>query len=392
MRRRWLIPTITLLLVAALALAWARGRTNPTPLSAASAPASQIVVTSGDLAAIVEATGRVDATRRAKLSLPIGGPITAVNVEVGDLVEAGTPLLSLDTTELQLKRQEALAGLAAAQAQLARAEAGATPAEIEAAQAQMRAAQLALAVAEAELDDLPEDEQAESEEAVRVEQARASLEGARATLRRLVEGASQEERAALTAQVEQAQARLAQADAALAGATLRAPFAGIITERLVTAGERASPSAPLLSLADPATLIVAAEVDEVDVGRVEPGQPVTITLDAFPARPLSGSVSLIAPAAGTPRAATTYRTIIAFDPADLPVRLDMAADLRIRTAHAEGVLLLPLSAIRYAETQPYVLVTRNGQITEQDVVLGAQDDRMVQILEGLQEGEAVIPP
>ncbi len=388
-KRVWL-AMIPILLIVAL-LWWATSRRAPASLPAAP-PAGEAMVTRGDLAATVQATGRVEAERRARLSLPMGGTVASVLVEVGDAVAAGEPLLALDPQEVALRVREAEAALRAAQAQQAKAESPASPGEVEAAQAQLRAARLALSVAEATLDEVAAEEQASSEEAVKVEEARAGLEGAEAALRRLVDGPTVEERAALVAQVEQAQVRVAQAQAALAGTTLRAPFDGTVVERLVSAGERVNPTQPLLSVADLNTMVVAAEVDEVDVGRVEAGQMVTVTLDAFPARPLTGEVQRIAPAAGEPRGATSYRTIIHFDPEGVPARLDMAADVQVRTANATDVLLLPLSAIRYAETQPFVLVRRGGQPTEQEVTLGAQDERQVEIVAGLAEGEVVIVP
>jgi HlyD family secretion protein len=389
-QRKWLLVALAILVL--VLLWWAFGRQRE-PGSAADQPSpGEAVVTRGDLNAIVQATGRVEAERRARLSLPVGGPVAEIFVEVGGVVAEGDALLVLDTQELELRLVEARAALTAARASAEEAQAPAPVGEVAAAQARLQAARLALTVAEAELEDLPEEEQAESEEAVRVEEARAALEQARATLRRLVDGPTPEERAVLAAQVGQAEARVAQAEAALNSATLRAPFEGMIIERLIAVGERATPNQPLITLADSNTLLIVANVDEVDVGRVEAGQAVSVTLDAFPTRPLAGEVRQVAPAADASRGATTYRTLIDVAPPELPLRLDMAADLQIRTANVSGVLLLPLSAIRYAENQPYVLVRRDGEPVEQEVVLGPQDERMVAILEGVEEGEVVVLP
>lgn len=387
MKLRWLGASfILVLLLLALWQFWPRGGATPPALPDEGA---RVTVTRGDLAAVVEATGRVEAERQVRLSLPVGGVVASVAVEVGDEVAEGEALLTVEATELRVQVQEAESALTVAEAQWAAGQGGSAPAETEAAQAQLRAAQLALSVAEARLDALPEAERSTSTEAVAVEEARAGLALAQAALRRLVEGVSPAEQAALAAQVAQARARFRAAQAALEGATLRAPFAGTLTERAVSVGERAAPSQLLLALADLETLVIAADVDEVDVGRVAVGQAVTVTLDAFPTRPLAGEVARIAPASDSQRGATVYRTVIRFDPANVALRLDMAADVRIRTADATNALLLPLTAIRYAETQPYVLVRRNGQSVPQEVVLGAQDERMVVILEGLAEGEVV---
>jgi HlyD family secretion protein len=379
-------------LLVGLLILWFMTRTDGSEAVSSSDEVSVVRVVRGDLAAFVEATGRVEAERRARLSLPVAGFVAGLYVEVGDVVSERQPLLELELSELLLRQQEAQIGLKVVLARKAEAESGGSTGQIEAAQAQLQAAQLALTVAEAKLDELSAEEQAESEEAVKVEQVRASVEQARASLRRLVDGASAEEQAVLAAQVEQAEFRLTQAKAAIESATLRAPFAGTVTERLIHAAERANPSQPLISIADLERLFIAAEIDEVDVGRVEVGQAVTVTLDAFPTRPLSATLLRLAPASSNERGATTYRATIEFNPLELPIRLDMAADARIRTAEAKDVLLLPQNAIRYAETQPYVLVQRDGQALAQDVLLGAEDERMVEIQAGLQEDEMVEVP
>lgn len=388
-KRRWIIVFLFILVVSGLWW-WVSGSPAPSSPSAASRPLVSVV--RGDLAAFVEATGRVEAQRSARLSLPVGGVVAELYVEVGDEVSQDAPLLALDPSDLLLRQQEAEAALRMAEARLAREENGGSAGEIEVAQARLVAAQLALSVAEAKLDELPQDQQAESEEAVGVEQARAQLSQARAALRRLIDGPSAQERQLLVAQVEQARIRLTQAQAAVDAATLRAPFGGTITARQISVSERANPSQMLLSIADLNTLFIAANVDEVDVGRVVVGQAVTVTVDAFPTRPLAGEVARLDPASDSQRGATTYRATIDFDPTDLPIRLDMAADLRIRTADAQNVLLLPLNTIRYAETQPYVLLRRGDDLMEQDVVLGAQDDRMVEVLAGVAEGDVVEVP
>lgn len=392
MKRRWIFIFLLILVVSTF-LWWVRSGSQMAPSSMTeSAEPALVSVMRGDLAAFVEPTGRVEAQRRAHLSLPIGGIVSELYVEVGDTVKADAALLAIDPSELLLRQEEAQAAFAMAEARFVREINGRSPAEIEAAQAKLTAAQLGLSVAEVKLDQLPEDERAESQEAVAVEQARAQLSQARAAFRRLVDGPSAEEREVLVAEVEQANIQLKQAEAALANATLQAPFTGTITARQITVGERANPSQMLLSIADLNTLFIAAEVDEVDVARVDVGQVVTVTLDAFPTRPFAGKVARIDPASDSQRGATTYRTTIHFDSTALPIRLDMAADVRIRTADAENVLLLPLNAIRYAETQPYVLVRQGNDSVEKDVVLGAQDDRMVEILQGVAEGEIVEVP
>ncbi len=386
-RRRivWIVGGI----IVALLVVWGISRlVSP---SQATTSGNRVKVQRGSIAAFVTATGRVATDKRARISVPFGGTLATI-AEVGQSVATSAPLATVNSIEARAQLQDAQTALLVAQAQRDKALAGAPTGAIEAAQAQLTAAQLALSVAENRLDDVPPEAQDNSNEAVDVERARAAMAGAEATLRQAIEGVSAADVTGLDAQVTQAQTRVEVAQQAVAALTVTAPFAAVIVERLATAGERVAQGQQVLTIADLGSLYVAAEVDEVDVGRVAVGQAVTVTIDAFPIHPLTGKVTAIAFASTPGRGAITYIAKIAVDPGDLVLRLDMSAEAQIRTNDESEILLLPQNTIRYAENQPYVLVERGGQSVQQIVTLGAADDRNVEILSGLAEGESVIVP
>ena len=387
-RRLW-IPALLIIVFFLLAHLW--GFTRFLSIQNESATGNTITVRRGTLAAFVTATGKLNADRKARLAFPVAGTVLSV-AEVGTELDANQPVATLQNPELQLRYDEAQAGVAVAVAQRDKAVAGASQGEIDAAQAQLEAAQLALSVAQARLDGIAPESQATSTELVEVERARAAVVGAEATLRQAVDGVGTEELTALEAQVQQAQIRLDLANVALQSATLTAPFAGVVTERTVGVGERINGGQQVVTLSDLSTLYLAADVDEVDVGRVAIGQLVTVTIDAFPTQPLTGTVIVLGSAATPQRGTTVYLAKIALASTPLNLRLDMSAEAQIRTADESEVLLLPQTAIRYAENQPYVLVRRNGQDEQQSVTLGAADDRDVAILAGLSEGDVVVLP
>lgn len=356
-------------------------------------PPGRAAVTRGDLEATVESIGRVRALHEARLSLPIGGQVIEVMVTEGDTVTAGRPLLRIDPTEASARLEEARLHLLVAQAQLEKAEAGATAAEVEAAQAQVRRAQVALAAAQAAYDAVADEpDAATSDEAVRLEAARADLQNAEASLRRAVERVSPEERSLLQRQIELATLRLKAAEQGVSATTLTAPFAGIITHRDIEPGERLGPNQPILTLAAPGTLRAVAEVDEIDVAHVATGQPATVRLDALPTAPISGTVEHIAPAALPQRSTTVYETIIRLEDPPPAVRLGMVGTVTIQTAAAQDALILPLSAVRRAGRDTYVVRLRGGREEEVGVTLGPSDGTRVAILEGLEEGDVVLLP
>lgn len=386
--RRFWIP-IAILALVLIVLIGSLGRFLAPPST--NTTGNTTLVRRGTLAAYVTATGKLNADRRARLAFPVSGTLLTV-AEVGTLLEANAPAATLQNPELQLRYEEAQAGLTVAIAQRDKAVAGATQGEIEAAQAQLEAAQLALSVAQVRLDGVAPENQASSNELVDVERARAAVAGAEATLRQAIEGVGAEERAALEAQVQQAQVRLQLAEVALQASTLSTPFAGVVTERMAANGERVSSGQQVVTVSDLTTLYLAADVDEVDVGRVAVGQAVTVTIDAFPTQPFTGTVTVLGAAATPQRGTTVYLAKITLAPTPLTLRLDMSAEAQIRTADENEVLLLPQTAIRYAENQPYVLVRRNGQDEQQAVTLGATDDRDVAVLVGVSEGDVVVMP
>jgi len=118
----------------------------------------------------------------------------------------------------------------------------------------------------------------------------------------LERGARPEQVSAQRAGVVQAKAALAQVDATLSQAEVRAPFAGTVTRRQREPGEVISPGLPVVTISDPADRWVRIYVREEEIGRVRIGQAAEIRIDAFPDRVYQGRVTFIADEAEfTPR-------------------------------------------------------------------------------------------
>jgi multidrug efflux pump subunit AcrA (membrane-fusion protein) len=107
-------------------------------------------------------------------------------------------------------------------------------------------------------------------------------------------GAMPEQIAAVEAQVEIARAALETFQVQLGKLTLKAPISGLVLERPVHVGEVAAPGVPLMTLADLDSLSLTIYVPEDQLGRVRLGQPVSVTVDAYPGRTFNGTVTLIA--------------------------------------------------------------------------------------------------
>jgi HlyD family secretion protein len=140
----------------------------------------------------------------------------------------------------------------------------------------------------------------------RLDEGRAVLKQARSNLNRIT--ATEKEAAAAGARVESARAALALAEIQLAHTELRAPFNGVITSRSMEPGEVITPGREVMSLADLERVDLKIFVDETEIGKVKPGQPVDVKIDTFPEKTYGGTVTFISPEGEfTPKIIQTHK-------------------------------------------------------------------------------------
>jgi RND family efflux transporter MFP subunit len=289
----------------------------------------------------ITASGSVAAWEQMSLGVELSGQrVAEVLVEVGDVVSAGQPLLTLDTRALQMDVRQAEAALAQAEANLTVASANARRGE------RLKQDQL---IAASDADQLIAGEL----------------------------GAS--------AQRQTARAQLDNARLRLGFATLRAPDDGVISQRLVQPGQVVSAGSELLSLIRKGRLEWRAELPENDLIRISPGVPVELRGPDGGA--VAGQVRAVSPALDA-----RSRTGVVY--ADLPepgaLRAGMYAqgDLVLAAAPART---LPDSAIVERDGYRFVFVLGEGDVVAQRRVdIGARHDGIVEIREGLQADERVV--
>ncbi len=382
--RAWLIVALLAAVVAVGAWA-ALGRAGE------ATPANTARVTRGAINATVEAVGKVRPVRQANLSLRVGGKVVEVKAQPGDRVEAGQVLLTVAADQVDREVQQAQLELQARRQRLDQARAGAAPAEIEAAQAAVREATVAREVAQARYDDRAKEPDAStSQEAAQLEAAKAAYQRARASLERALTGASPEEIAGLDTAEKQAELALKTAQDRQADTQLVAPFAGVVLEVNARVEENVGSQQPIVVLADLTRMQIEVEVEEVDAPTVQAGQSAEIRLDAFPGETLQGTVSRVAPAASTQRGAVSYSAVIDLAPTGLALKPGLSATARIATKTKAGVLLVPTRAVQPVGRQKIVKVVRGGLTVEVEVTTGLTDKQMVEVVDGLREGDLVV--
>jgi HlyD family secretion protein len=248
----------------------------------------------------LDASGTVEATD-AQLGFQAAGRIDTILVHEGDRVRAGQELARLDQAELNARRQQAAAQLAAAQAVLTELERGSRTEEVQQGRDQVAAANQRLADAQRDLDRTRRlfDGGAVSREALDKAQlafdvAQSQHDQAAQQLQLLQVGPRPERIEAQRAAVAAAQATVQQINALLANAVIHAPFDGVVTVKDREIGETVSPGAPVLTVTNLNDRWVRIYIPETRIGAVHLGEAATITADTYRGRLYRGAVSFIA--------------------------------------------------------------------------------------------------
>jgi membrane fusion protein (multidrug efflux system) len=239
----------------------------------------------------------------------ISGAVVSLDVTDNQFVHKGDPLIHTDPRQYQIDLEQAQASLATAEGQLAGFKYAAQvarknfPAALSIAQAQLASANAALVKAQADYKrQLALPHQATTQQEVdtatanwhqaqaQVQLAKAQVREAEPVQQRIGQADSQVRE--LTGQVGQAQARVDQANLNLSFTVLRAPQDGWVTKRAAEVGNYVTPGQQIMSLV-PKKIWITANFKETQLTDMRPGQPVTITVDAYPGMKLEGHVDSI---------------------------------------------------------------------------------------------------
>ena len=368
----------------------------------------------------ISISGRLAARQNTHVVSPIAGRVSEVHVRYGDTVEQGRLLVTLDTSEVVQEHRALRASFINADRRLQ---------ELENwdASRDMAAARRALSRARSTLEKLAHEVEetalllekgiipgSEHEAAVdRHAGAELDYEALRQDL-----VAVQEEGSADAIEVARLEHRnlaeqLAELEAAMAQAAVRAPTSGVVLERpaswsgagpggggRLVEGEEVLRGDPLLTIADVSGFAVVGTVDEVEIAKLRVAQPVTVTSDAFPDIRLDGAVTSVSsqavnasPGAHEPAMFSIVATVHAVAPQVRPLlRLGMSADLHIVTRDEPAALLVPIDAVRRERDgshSVHVLDPATDEVRSLAVETGATTQNAVEILSGLAPGDQV---
>ncbi len=195
------------------------------------------------------------------------------------------------------------------------------------------------------------------------------------------------------AQVAQAQADVDLYDNQIAEATLRSPVQGRVTKINKRVGETWQPSLTesIVTILPAMPYDIEVDIYEEDIVKMAVGNDVGISLIAFPDSVFAGKVVAIEPAEKLIESVVYYTVTVSFNDIPEGVKPGMTADLAIRVASQENVLIVPENAIREEDGKKVVKVWKDDQTEEREIEAGLKgSDDMVEIISGLTEGEKVI--
>jgi RND family efflux transporter MFP subunit len=326
-------------------------------------------------ASLLDASGYIVARRRATVSSKVTGKVVEVHLEEGQRVEAGEVIARLDDSNWK-------AALAQSNAQLQQAEAN-------------------LVSAQTAYDDAkPIFERNEQQKTAAVislqsfDEAKAQYDVARNNL--------------FIAQraLDSARAGVLVAQRSLDDTVIRAPFAGIVTEKAAQPGEMVSPVSAgggftrtgIGTIVDMDSLEVEVDVSENFINRVRPQQPVVIKLNAYPDWDIPGSVIAMIPTAD--RAKATVKVRIAIKQKDPRIIPEMGARVSFltekepqapgaeKTPAAPGVII-PAEAVATSGDISIVYVIHDSTVERRAVRLGAKTAAGQVVIAGLANGDTV---
>ena len=287
----------------------------------------------------IEATGTVNAVINVQVGSQVSGTIGELHADFNSRVHRGDVIAVIESQLFVGALEQAKADLESGHANLAAAEASLKKSE----------AALVQMAAEFERESSLAKQGLVSQQALDV--AKANHESAVASVDVAQAGVVQ-----ARAQVGQKRAAVAVASTNLDYTMIRSPIDGVVVARSVDKGQTvaASLQAPtIFTIAqDLAHMFVYAKVDESDIGRIRPRQPVTFRVDAFPKETWKGVVSQVRMNPTTVQNVVTYDTVIEFSNPELKIFPGMTAYITIPVAAAENVLKVPNAALRYRPPLP----------------------------------------
>ena len=344
----------------------------------------------------IPTNGKVEPYRWQAVRAETAGLISRVDVQNGSRVAVGARLAELTDPEIQANIESAAARVDEARANVQLLQSGPKPADLTDIDNSVNRARLDLAAQQRELDAI---QRLVAKQAATPEEERAAADKVRAT--QLQIAGLEKRRANQTPKpdLEAAQAHLRDAEAALtlareraAQTVIRALIAGEIYDLSVRPGAYVRVGDLIANVGTLDRLRVRVYVDEPLLGRVRPGEPVTIRWEALPGKTWNGSVDQMPASIQALGSRQVGEVVCAIENPGRDLIPGNNVDAEIRTAVVDAALTVPKETIRRDAAGDYVFVLHGDTLERRSVQIGVTNITQAQVVSGLAEGDAVALP
>ena len=384
-RNRWLMWT-AIIVAAVLFLASFMSRGDTVPVRAAVAQRTTI-------RSVVSTNGKVEPLQNFEAHAPIGTTVKKLWAKEGDHVKKGQFLVQMNDAAARSAAARALAQIRASQADSSAVQSGGTQEEVLTLESQLSKARTARDTAQRNLDALQRLQKDGAASAGEVKAAEDQLQRANADLtllqRKQRERYSKPEVAKVEAQKSEAQAAYDAAEDTLSQLNIRAPFDGIVYSLPILQGAYVNPGDLILQEADLSKVRVRTFVDEPDLGRLTPGDPIEVTWDALPGRIWPGTVSAIPTVIKRHETRNVGETTCVVDNHDYKLLPNVNVGVTIVTAEHQNVLTVPREALHQEDSTRYVYQIVDNELHRRDVSVSISNLTQVEVTGGIPENAVV---
>jgi HlyD family secretion protein len=361
-------------------------------------PAAQVTVAtvrSGDLTSSITSNGQVEPISPYALRAKFDAFVQRVPAVEGQNVRAGQLLVVLDNQDVRAQLDQARAQLASEENESQVAQAGGRPDQLARLQGDLR-------TAKAQLDLLQQQDMALRKLVAENAATRQELETNRADLARaeanLEQGQKAEEefasqvrldRQRLPLLVAHTQAQISDLQTKVESARVVSPLTGTLYSLPVHPRDFVHTGDLLADVADLSRVRVRAYIDEPELGRLQPGQPVVITWDALPGRMWTGKTEN-APRQVVARGARRVGEVLcSISNQNMDLIPNTTVDVRIQVAERKNILIVPRGAVQIVDSHRYVFLVSNSRLQRRAITTGISTAESFQVVAGLQAGDTV---
>ena len=374
--------------------------------------------------AYFEATGNLASDAQTDVAPAIAGKIVEVNFDIGSYVTQGSVLLRLDARDAAIRLEQARAQVEQQRRTYDQANAGAEQALANLRQTQARlgvgdgqtfriedfsqvksvTAQLDLAEKELkraarllESGDIARNiyDQRKSQRDALLGQLDEARSNAAVAIKAIDTARAAYEAAKAAAQSAKAgiatlEATVAAAEKTLSDNTVRAPISGYVSDRTADLGEYISPSAPntkIATIVRTSTLRMKIDIPEQSIGKIATGQGISLQTSAYPDRNFAGTVVRISPSLNVQARTLTVEAEV--QNSEGLLKPGQFATVRITQSKPESAVMIQVSAVRTEGETNRVFIVKDGMAREQFVQLGLLENNMIQVKQGVAEGDVV---